>query len=145
MARELGVEYDRDMGSEALAEEIATFEVTKSEPVIRTKKKVNRDAEKAGESAWEDVAQMSTDEFLQQLYGEEQEDADIPQEDEALESVEMGEELTMPEAEQVDPIEPLQKELAPLAQQATEEKPKKKLGTIRKRGAGRIPGGRKKR
>ena len=145
MARELGVQYDRGMGSEELAEEIATAEVAKSSPVARTKKKASKSAEQAGESAWEDVAQMSTDEFLQQLYGEEQNDVDVPQEDEAVESLEMGEELAMPEIEQPESVEPLQGELPAIAQQATEEKPRKKIGTIRRRGSGRIPGGRKKR
>jgi hypothetical protein len=143
VARNLGVEYNRNMSSEELAEEIAIFEVTKGEPVAKPKKKPKRSAEELESSAWKDVGQMTPEEFLQQLYDEEEE-LDIPREEQALEDIEMGEELASP-GSPLGSMPALTKELPSLEQQAPEEKPKKKMGTIRRRGAGRIPGGRKKR
>ena len=129
------------MGSEELADEIAIFEVTKGEPVVRPKRKSERSAEEAEDSAWEDVKQMTPEAFLQQLYDEEEE-LDVPKEEQTLEDIEMGEELASPEEESLGSMPALTKELPSLKQQATEEKSKKKMGTIRRRNTGRIPGGR---
>jgi|GEM_PF-5203718 len=136
MARRLGVEYNSKMGAEELAEEIATFEVTKAEPTERKKKKAREE-----EDPWEDVAQMTPEQFMQQLYGgEEGAIEEAPEELAGVESADVGEELTSPED-----IEPLEPKLPSIAQQAAPEKPKKKMGSLRRPGVRRIPGGRKKR